>query len=295
MRETWWEKPVCILCGYGWLLFALLFVLSIALWRQQFRPARPIAPVAPAGEPVRVTPVPTLPPPSPVPGSATATPAPAPTDVLPKKPVFSLAFIPLNWSGSRTAFEQAARAQAGEFVSQSGIADYFEVHVILAESPLDNQDLSDSDLLYVLVVHAQENHLVADRFIGLTDGDLSPHGISDVVGWTSGGQSMVAEASDPYVTTHELGHTFGLCDEYSYADWTRQDDEYQGGCPNPYPESCSKDMGVGAICEGIPAEGGLNSMMGPAGLLGAYAFNETCLAHLRETFRNLLQKQEKIQ
>lgn len=287
------EKVICFVCNYGLFLLVIIFVLVFGLWRFQSQPPRPIMPppLAPTAEPLVQTPVPPSLPATE--NSGNLFPSPLPTISIQPEMTFTLAFISLNWQGSRAAFEQAARAHAQNFSVKSGIP--LQIQIIFLEQSLDNQDLSDPDLIHVVISHAAENNIIADRYIGLTDGDLRPEGLSDVVGWTSGEQGLVVESVDPHITTHELGHTFGLCDEYSYSDWTRQDSEYSDGCPNPYPENCSKDLTSGAICDGTPAEDGQNSMMGPAGLPGDYAFNRACLDHLQTVFQLLLGMQEATQ
>ncbi len=286
------EKIVCFFCDYGLFLLAILFVLVFGLWRLQSSPpqAAPL-PVAPTAAPLIVTPIPSQP------AGITENPIPpqSPTSTPQPLPAFTLAFIPLNWQGSRADFEQAAHTHAQNFSQESGISSQAQVQVILLDQALDNQNLSDSDLIYAIMSHAVENNVTADRYIGLTDGDLSPEGISDVVGWTAGNQAMVVEFADPYVTTHELGHTFGLCDEYSYSAWTRQNGDYSGGCPNPYPENCPQVEDDGVVCDGQPNQSGENSIMGPAGMPGEYSFNEVCLAHLQAAFQELLNPSETIQ
>lgn len=228
---------------------------------------------------------------------STAEPEALPTSVLKDElPVFTITFIPLNWQGTRTEFEQAAQQHASEFVSLSGIDHYYKVEPLLAEDGLDGQDLTDTQLLNAIIAFAVENNLPGSRYIGLTDGDLAPDGMSDVLGWTTGGmgaQAVVAEEDDPYTTVHELGHTFGLCDEYSYAAWVEQNEE--APCPNPYPTSCPKDVQATISCDGDPATNGDNSIMGAAGIPGNYAFNAACLRHLTESFENLTSLQENLQ
>jgi len=47
------------------------------------------------------------------------------------------------------------------------------------------------------------------------------------------------------IVSHEIGHTFGLCDEYDFCEWAKQDilSVLSGGCPNSFPYDCP-----GAIC-----------------------------------------------
>ena len=135
-------------------------------------------------------------------------------------------------------------------------------------------------------------HYPADYYIGLTDGDVSLDGDRDVTGWTFGPNSsaVIAEASFVSVTSHELGHVFGLCDEYSYSAWVRQNATFVDGCPNPYPANCPQISGS-VVCDGQPAEDGRNSIMGSSGLDGSYGFNQACRQGLSSRFE-LLSLQE---
>lgn len=56
-------------------------------------------------------------------------------------------------------------------------------------------------------------------------------------------------------TSHELGHTYGLCDEYSYCAWKSQNDFrwFMGGCPNPFPYECGSEN-----CEECGSDGDTN-------------------------------------
>jgi hypothetical protein len=98
---------------------------------------------------------------------------------------------------------------------------------------------------------------------------------------------MIVEAEGVSITAHELGHTFGLCDEYNYSEWVLQNESFMGGCPNPYPASCPMITSDEITCDGQPTSDGRNSIMGPAGLFGEYGFNDACLEHLQQTFEYL--------
>jgi hypothetical protein len=47
----------------------------------------------------------------------------------------------------------------------------------------------------------------------------------------------------PGIVAHELGHTYDLCDEYSFAIYKAQKRYIKGkGCENPFPEHCDKSI-----------------------------------------------------
>ena len=206
------------------------------------------------------------------------------------KPVFILAFIPLNWQADLQAFEQEATRQSQFFIRESGITVYFHVNVLTLDSGPQNIAL-DSDHLIEELVRYGQGKVQADRFIGLTDGDLIDDEIADMEGWTDGVGSLglVLEAGNEKLLAHEMGHTLGLCDEYNYSDWSQQNKTYSGGCPNPYPPDCPKLITQEIICIGERTEDGRFSLMGPAGLDGNYGFNTKSLKHLSRVFNRYSQ------
>jgi hypothetical protein len=298
MHPSWWESPVCWICDRGLLLLAILVAFAIALIQWQPQAFSTVFPFlnTPTPTPTQ-TPSPTATATqTPLP-SATLTPSvtpteqatvvhPSPTPLPP--PVFVLAFVPLNWSDTSEAFMQAAQNHAALFLADSGIEAYFTVEVYVLSEGLSGADLTNDDLVYD-VIEAGLVQLPADRYIGLTDRDLAPDGDSNVLGWTfMHAQGVVVETEEIEVTAHELGHTFGLCDEYSYAAWYSQNLELSDGCPNPFPAVCEQIFVNEVHCEGTPTDAGLNSLMGPGGMLGPYGYNQSCLAHIHAIFREMV-------
>jgi len=213
-----------------------------------------------------------------------------PSAVSTQLPEFVMAYIPLNWAGDTASFALSARQQAEFFIQTSHMGNYFHVQVEILEQGLNNLSLSDENLLDK-VIEFGLNTYPADRYIGLTDGDLVSGNSSDVVGWTYGPGTLgiVAESSSNEASAHELGHTFGLCDEYNYSYWKLQNETFTGGCPNPFPDYCEKDEKHGGVtCDGNQTENGLNSIMGPAGLEGPYAYNLPSLEYLQKSFESLI-------
>lgn len=281
------ENLVCWLCDNGPLMLALLVLGIVAGLRWGSLPTLSSLPLFSTPTPTpTLAPSPTITPTKTATSAPTLTPTALPTPTPAPPPEFVLVFVPLRWQSGHDAFEGAARQQAENFIAESGIEDYFTVDVILLENGLEDAQLESSELVYDLVEFGLEQ-APGDRYIGLTDGDIAPEGISDVAGWTAGGVGVVSESADTYITAHELGHTFGLCDEYSYREWFRQNEEYPGGCPNPYPSDCPQTLTDGVICEGLPTVDGRNSIMGPAGVPGEYGFNGASLAHLQQMFQEL--------
>lgn len=292
-RDSFREDVICWLCDHGLMLLVVLgaVILFVILNNSNLGIQNP-APLGftPTLAPTTIySPSPTL--------TATSLPSVTPTievsytaTPITQEYGFVLAFLPLNWESGDLEFKEAAQQQADVFVAESGIDDYFSVEVVILDVGLDNADLTDPALL-VDVIRFGLEQVAADRYIGLTDGDLAPGGEEDVVGWTNPQYAgVVGESTDIYVTAHELGHTFGLCDEYSYTEWSRQDEDAPEGCPNPFPTLCEKSLSYDVICEGQPTADGQNSIMGPSGMLGEYGFNEASFMYLHQEFQRLVEE-----
>ncbi len=197
------------------------------------------------------------------------------------RPEYILAFVPVHWSGSWEAFDTLAAGHAALFIAESGISHYADVelrfiHENFTETPLNSPRLMTGMTAFGII------HEPADRYVGLTHGDLAVFDHTSIVGYTFGPGSpgVLVEAFDEQVTAHELGHTFSLCDEYLFEEWSRQNEEW--GCPNPFPAHCPTMPG--RWCDGDPAPDGRHSIMGPAGLWGAYAYNRASFEHLQTVF-----------
>jgi hypothetical protein len=292
-KDSFREDVVCWLCDHGIVLLVVFAVVILLLiFNRTSLGTLDLPPLGFALSPTPTTtssPFPTL--------TATSLPSVIPTAVITppatsivQEPEIILAFVPLNWGAGDLEFNKATQQQADVFVTESGIDDYFSVDVVILGVGLDDADLTDPDLL-VDVIRFGLEQVAADRYIGLTDGDLSPGGDDSVVGWTNPQYAgLVGESANIYVTAHELAHTFGLCDEYSYKEWSRQDDDALGGCPNPFPILCEKSQSYDVVCEGQPTADGQNSIMGPSGLSGEYGFNEASLLHLHQEFQRLVEE-----
>lgn len=289
LRDSSFDGTMCWICDNAWLLLASLLMLAVAYYVRE-RGLGELVP--PAATPVSVasTATPTINAATPTVGvtanalpTRTATPTPLP-------PSYVIVFIPVHWKGSRNSFLDAAKNHANIFLKESNIQSYIQVNIIYLDKTFAGVPLNDEELLSNILefgIRAEP----ADRYIGLTDGDLAVRGNHNVSGYTFGldYQAVVAESKGVTITAHELGHTYGLCDEYSYAAWKRQNVAYNG-CPNPYPPECPKIENAAELCDGHPASDGRNSMMGPSGQRGAYAYNTESYNHLQTMFAKLFRR-----
>jgi TolB protein len=195
------------------------------------------------------------------------------------RPTYVLVFVPVAWSGNMAAFDRAADAGAGLFVTASGIDRFATVRVVKLHDVLP-ADLADVSL-HSRVAEFGIRRAAGDRYIGLTDGDLAPRGRQGVAGWTTMfGNGIIAESHHPSHVAHELGHTFGLCDEYEFGAWAGSNG--RGACPNPFPMACPHTPGE--ACPGNPAPSGGFCLMGGT---AAHAFDPTCRSTLEGEFSRL--------
>lgn len=289
-------------CDFGWVAALIAFLLLAAFFiRRWSHPTNspspaPLSPTSTSTVSMRSSPTATIPQPA-IP-SASFT----PTHILPQatprptespKPEFVFVVMPVKWSGERRDFEKAARNQLNLFINESGMDDIFRTRLVLLEDGPVDVSLSDRTLTYDVIEYGLD-HSPGDRYIGLTDGDLADSDNSLVSGWSNGPNSIgvvgEAAANSISIAAHELAHTFGLCDEYSFLYWQEQNGAFADGCPNPFPPNCDHSTNATVMCEGDPTDDGRNSIMGPSGLDGAYGFNSASREHLQKAFENLLQQ-----
>lgn len=284
------EDVLCLLCDYWHICLGILIMALIGWFRlRSVQTTIPITVETPDRIEFSTLEVPTaistsisLPAFTIMPALPSATSSALPSE----KPEFVIAVIPVKWTDSDEAFDQNARRQIDFFIRASGIDNYFQISVEVFDHGLNNVSLLD-DQLVDKVIEFGLNTTPANRYIGLSNGDIVLDGSSDIVGWTYGpdASGIVVESIGTEISAHELGHTFGLCDEYNYLVWKEQDEAFIGGCPNPYPSECERVESLDIMCPGSPTVAGLNSIMGPSGLIGQYGFNSPSFEHLQEVFK----------
>lgn len=304
MNDSYPEYPtdsiICFLCDNGWLIaLALAVTLAATVWRARVMTATVLAPPQPSPTAPPTSFAPTLtvtadvqvPVGSETPLAAPATvaptePRPAPTVTATPQPAnYVIAFVPVHWQGTHAGFVAAAQSHADLFLRESNLRAYAPVQLVYFEEGFTDTPLDSDDLLPLLLAFGLQRE-PADRYVGLTDVDLAVEGDADVSGYTfgEGYQAVIAEADGVEITAHELGHTYGLCDEYYYPAWAAQNIEYDP-CPNPFPPDCPRSED--SACPGQPAPDGRNSIMGPSGMRGDYAFNTASYEHLQAVFAGL--------
>lgn len=278
------DKVICFICDQPIILFGGLLLVGLLIIKYLSGFSAPIAittlsPTITSTIIFTHTPVPVVE--TSIAASVTKTPTATP---IPTKPVYIFAAIPVSYSGSSVEFENFARDGIMEFVQSSGMSTYFDHEIIIGSENYDLDVASDTLLEDVYSIAVMD--YPADRYIAISDQIIS----NDILGYSYGENSPVVFSSNIAIQTiaHELGHTFGLCDEYEFRAWTMQNSDIPTGCPNPFPpeDMCSHEDGV--ICDGNPSADGNPSMMGPYIGEYEYQFNESSYGHLQEVFEGMV-------
>lgn len=283
----------CFFCDYWYLIFLVLAGVIFGIWlnANQSNVASPQAPGVETPPPIvgespyYSTQTMIANPTEEENGSGSSTQVPIlPSLPSDEKPEFIIAFIPIEWNDSVADFESVAIQHYTFFVYESGIEDYFEMDIRFVNQ--DDSLFAMSDNIVAELILYGTSQVPADRYVGLTTVDMGYEGDYGLAGWTMGDdcQGAISEYFDEEITAHELGHTFGLCDEYSMEAWELQNEHYINNCPNQLDDSCEMDE----ICFGVVAHDGSNSIMGVAGLIGEYSFNDQCKNALAARFASMM-------
>jgi hypothetical protein len=165
-----------------------------------------------------------------------------------------LIFVPVNWDSGVDLFNKYVQMHAINFTGQISCKNNIEVVILdpikqnCFVDPLYTGYTTPLDTVYTCAQKAGYNPLGEDqnsRVIGITDDTISVSGGYTILGYT--GRTplnmepypIMATFKYTHVTSHEIGHTFAACDEYSLHEWLRQDNSFT--CPNPYPLMCGYD------------------------------------------------------
>ncbi len=162
---------------------------------------------------------------------------PEPKTYVPNK--YTLVFVPLNWQGSLSSFDDAAWSHANFVIDNLEVLTPNNTDVrLLTQNLMLNFDKTNykhfSDWAKISSF-ALEQGITGDRYIGITNEDI--WGL--VAGLSNGGSVVVVETGAVHVTAHELGHSWGLLDEYNGSYWLSHAVlQYLyplGSPPNSYP------------------------------------------------------------
>ncbi len=172
--------------------------------------------------------------------------------------------VPIEFSLEDSVFQEFSERHWNNFVSNILCSDKIE-KILLMPDDFDSGKGCTSNLLRECIQtpsQAQEilnkiddcvqlaGYSVSqnDRIFGITSQDISvrmQNGCSNAVaGYTMGigtENTVLSEYNFVETSTHEIGHTFGLCEEYSLSSWIAQNKVSSfGECKNDYPLECKE-------------------------------------------------------
>jgi uncharacterized repeat protein (TIGR02543 family) len=153
---------------------------------------------------------------------------------------YYIVFMPLNLTGTLASYQAEAQRQYDFLVQNAPILQNCSELIIMNQTLYLNFDKYNKDLFNSfseISKFAIAHNVTGDRYIAISDAQfwISPTtGRSLCDGLSDGGNTVVAKFGGLSVTAHELGHSWGLEDEYSYVLWLEQsqtDYKYPAGFP----------------------------------------------------------------
>jgi len=135
-------------------------------------------------------------------------------------PKLTLLFIPVNWDSGMSQFDSDAQAHADfvlDNIPLTGCSTEFEVIKSPTDCPVDISTCTPEDVndaLYKIRECADatgETYLYA---VGLEDSDICGGMLAGTAGVAMNVPAILARSNDETVTAHELGHMWGLNEEY---------------------------------------------------------------------------------
>jgi hypothetical protein len=175
---------------------------------------------------------------------------------------------------------------------------------------INNKTLRVCDLLTDIQLQMFLSKKYSDRFVGIVKSNFHPNVTTSFS--CPGFFGSVIQREDQYISTsaHEIGHTFGLCDEYNRSLWLIQNNTRMGGCPNAknkttgsFRDDCKGTNPYGQLNDGCPVENesiiknlfffGSSAPLSPDNLTNLYgSFNEPKIQRWinKESYLEILNK-----
>ncbi|PIV28728.1 MAG: hypothetical protein COS36_01255 [Candidatus Altarchaeum sp. CG03_land_8_20_14_0_80_32_618] len=162
-----------------------------------------------------------------------------------------LVFVRVAWDDNIANFNNTVQQHANYFLEKSGLnacGMKVEIKIVNGSPDITGQQICDAwntnninHVLEGIKNWALNNGVRGDRYIGLTTYDMENN--CGVGGYTQlpydiHYDTAIVYYNDPALSSHELGHTYMLCDEYNFSDsgWTQENNDLLqaglGSCPN---------------------------------------------------------------
>jgi len=161
------------------------------------------------------------------------------SEILPNK--YTIVFVPLNWQGDLSSFYTEANSQASFLIDNVGELTPDNTELIdVAKNLVLSFDKNENGWLTFnrwadISQFANDNGATGDRYVAITNENIW----GSVAGLSIWGPVVVVEAGVGMgsVTAHELGHSWGLLDEYNPDYWqSERNYRYPASIPpNSYP------------------------------------------------------------
>lgn len=135
---------------------------------------------------------------------------------FPFEPKLTLLFLPVNWSGGMANYSLAVAKHTGMIISNIPLRDCpGQVRIIQFNSTCNvgftrSASSCNTQKLNAIAACARSTGIDYDYAIGITDLEVC----GNVEGYSENIKTVFAEVQFPLTTIHELGHEWGLNDEY---------------------------------------------------------------------------------
>ena len=165
----------------------------------------------------------------------------------------NILYVPVDWAYYGDSFERVFVPLVKDqnsfmFATYPFSRDNFRSRISMRNLDLglrENQKLSPIEILSILKRLNREYLLAGsnyDKIVGVVPGFWFSFHYPESKGVTSFLFPNVAlvDAATTISTSHEVGHTYGLCDEYNFLTWNIQHKWFL--CPNAFPSNCEQDL-----------------------------------------------------
>jgi len=163
--------------------------------------------------------------------------------------LYTIVFVPLNWQGDLSTFNTEVDKHRDFLIDSVGILTPTNTEIIKIGQNLqlnfDKNNPNNFNGWADIESFAANHGFTGDRYVALTNEAIW----GSVEGLSNWGHVVVVEKGAVHVTAHELGHSWGLLDEYNANTWLSEAIfKYGypiGSPPNSYPGDDSPPVPAG--------------------------------------------------